>query len=84
MVFIALIAVGCLGLSMWMPGRFEGIKTELMRLLASLCACTACGWLGGGVGLLFGRWRTCIVIGLVMQYLLVVGFVLLFRITASR
>jgi hypothetical protein len=63
----ALIAVGCFGLSMWIPGRFAGLESGAIKLVAASCAWTAFIWIGVGVGLPFNRWRAGAGIGFVVQ-----------------
>ena len=67
----ALIAVGCFGLSMWIPGRFAGLESGAIKLVAASCAWTAFIWIGVGVGLPFNRWRAGAGIGFVVQEVLV-------------
>jgi hypothetical protein len=51
----ALIAVGCLGLSLWIPGRFDAINDAPLRIIVATCGWSCCVWIGAGIGLLFNR-----------------------------
>jgi hypothetical protein len=63
----ALIAVGCLGLSMWVPGRFDAIDYGPMKTAIFICESSCCIWISAGVGLLFNRMSGGALAGLVMQ-----------------
>jgi hypothetical protein len=71
---MALIAVGCYGLSMWAPDRFAGLESGPLKLVAFSYAWTAFIWIGVGVGLPFNRWKEGAGAGVLMQFVLLLYF----------
>jgi hypothetical protein len=58
LIATALIAVGCFGISL-MP-RWDDVPHHwIVRGSSGLLIWTSLGWIGAGVGLLFGRCREC-------------------------
>jgi hypothetical protein len=64
---MALISVGFLGLSMWLPGRLDFTQWDPLTIFYIACACTCIVWLGAGIGLLFGRMDAGIILGFFAQ-----------------
>jgi hypothetical protein len=66
-VSTALVAVGCIGFSLWMPGRYRAIDSELVQII-TITFGWACGvWMGAGIGHLFNHWKRGARIGAIAQ-----------------
>lgn len=67
----AMVALGCYGFTMWLPGRFIAIDSFVVKLMSATLAWTCCVWIGAGIGLLFQRPSNGALFGIVAQALLV-------------
>ena len=74
MLSTALIAVGCFGLSLVLPGRYDSSQFVLTRMAYGFCVWGALVWIGSGIGLLFNNWRTGAVIGWSVQVVAFLGY----------
>ena len=72
-VAMALIAVGCFGLSLWIPESWRGRPYGPLNLVDVICGLTACCWIFAGIGLLAGRWMAGAVLGVLQQVIFLVA-----------
>jgi hypothetical protein len=71
-VAIALIALGCFGITLLLPGRYAAtVHSDGFKLVACLCIWGSLIWIGAGVGLLLDRWREGAVIGGLLELIIV-------------
>ena len=68
MFSMVFFGVGFLGIAMWIPERFESIKSVPLMHGAAILSWNYLFWIGAGIGVLWNRWREGIIAGGLIQY----------------
>jgi hypothetical protein len=71
---MALIAVGCFGISLWMHEKPYQNHFDAILFAYAAFSRTCLAWIGAAVGLLYSNWRAGALIGIVVEAVAVVAY----------